>query len=110
VVSVMPRPYFTPGKGPRYPLYRWLGGPQSRSGHRGYSKNLLVDESGIIRTQMGSTIDQNMVAGHGTLCTIPPRNSNLSVFYLIKMYKIILGRSSAIPERLEKAVAAELYG
>jgi hypothetical protein len=24
-----------PGKGPRYPLYRRLGGPQSRSGHRG---------------------------------------------------------------------------
>jgi hypothetical protein len=23
------------GKGPRYPLYRRLGGPQSRSGHRG---------------------------------------------------------------------------
>jgi hypothetical protein len=24
-----------PGKDPRYPLYRRLGGPQSRSGHRG---------------------------------------------------------------------------
>jgi hypothetical protein len=30
------RPRFTPGgKDPRYPLYRRLGGPQSRSGHRG---------------------------------------------------------------------------
>jgi hypothetical protein len=28
-----------PGKGLRYPLYRRLGGPQSRSGHRGYRKN-----------------------------------------------------------------------
>jgi hypothetical protein len=27
------------GKDPRYPLYRRLGGPQSRSGHRGYRKN-----------------------------------------------------------------------
>jgi hypothetical protein len=27
-------------KDPRYPLYRRLGGPQSRSGHRGYRKNL----------------------------------------------------------------------
>jgi hypothetical protein len=26
---------------PRYPLYRRLGGPQSRSGHRGYRKNPL---------------------------------------------------------------------
>jgi hypothetical protein len=29
------------GKDPRYPLDRRLGGPQSQSGHRGYSKNLL---------------------------------------------------------------------
>jgi hypothetical protein len=29
------------GKDSRYPLYRRLGGPQSRSGHRGYGKNLL---------------------------------------------------------------------
>jgi hypothetical protein len=28
-------------KDPRYPLYRRLGGPQSRSGHRGYRKNPL---------------------------------------------------------------------
>jgi hypothetical protein len=36
VVSVTPRPRFYPrGKDPRYPLYRRLGGPQSRSGHRG---------------------------------------------------------------------------
>jgi hypothetical protein len=28
-VSVTPRPRFTPGKGPWYPLYRRLGGPQS---------------------------------------------------------------------------------
>jgi hypothetical protein len=34
VVSITPRPRFSPGKGPRYPLYRRLGGPQSRSGHR----------------------------------------------------------------------------
>jgi hypothetical protein len=29
------------GKDPRYPLYRRLGGPQSRSRHRGYRKSLL---------------------------------------------------------------------
>jgi hypothetical protein len=28
-------PRFEPGKGPRYPLHSRLGGPQSRSGHRG---------------------------------------------------------------------------
>jgi hypothetical protein len=42
VVSVTPRPRFTPGeRTPRYPLYRRLGGPQSWSGHRGYRKNSL---------------------------------------------------------------------
>jgi hypothetical protein len=42
VVSVTPRPRFSPGKGlPRYPLYRRLGGPQSQSGHRGQRKNPL---------------------------------------------------------------------
>jgi hypothetical protein len=34
VVTVMPRE-----KDPRYPLYRRLGGPQSRSGYRGWRKN-----------------------------------------------------------------------
>jgi hypothetical protein len=29
------------GRGPCYPLYSMLGGPQSRSGHRGYRKNHL---------------------------------------------------------------------
>jgi hypothetical protein len=35
---------FTPGKEPRYPLERKLGGPQSRSGRCGAEKNL--DPSG----------------------------------------------------------------
>jgi hypothetical protein len=30
-----------PGKRPWHPLYRTLGGPQSRSGQRGWRKNLL---------------------------------------------------------------------
>jgi hypothetical protein len=30
-----------PGRDPRYPLYRRLGGPQSRSGHRGKRNNPL---------------------------------------------------------------------
>jgi hypothetical protein len=29
----------TPGKGPRYPLERELGGPHSKSGHRDHRKN-----------------------------------------------------------------------
>jgi hypothetical protein len=33
-----PQPRLSPGIGPWYPLYRRLGGPQSRSGHRGYWK------------------------------------------------------------------------
>jgi hypothetical protein len=40
--SVTPLPRFTPGgKDPRYLAYRRLGGPQSRSGHRGNRKNPL---------------------------------------------------------------------
>jgi hypothetical protein len=36
-----PAALYSRGKDPRYPLYRRLGGPQSRSGHRGYRKNPL---------------------------------------------------------------------
>jgi hypothetical protein len=36
-----PAALYPRGKDPRYPLYRRLGGPQSRSGHRGYRKNPL---------------------------------------------------------------------
>jgi hypothetical protein len=43
VVSVTPLPrFYSRGKDPRYPLYRRLGGPQSRSGHRGQRKNPLL--------------------------------------------------------------------
>jgi hypothetical protein len=36
-----PASLYPRGKDPRYPLYRRLGGLQSRSGHRGYRKNPL---------------------------------------------------------------------
>jgi hypothetical protein len=35
VVSFTPRPLYSLGKSPRYPLYRRVGGPQSQSGQRG---------------------------------------------------------------------------
>jgi hypothetical protein len=40
-----PRPCraLAPGKGLRYPLFRRLGGPQSRSGHRNYTKLLRAN-------------------------------------------------------------------
>jgi hypothetical protein len=42
VISVTSRPRCRPpGKGPKVPLDRRLGGAQSRSGHRGYRKSLL---------------------------------------------------------------------
>jgi hypothetical protein len=41
LLSVTPRPRFTPGNNPRYPLDRWLGEPQSWSGHRIYRRNHL---------------------------------------------------------------------
>jgi hypothetical protein len=36
-----PAALYPRGKDPRYPLYRRLGGSQSRCGHRGYRKNPL---------------------------------------------------------------------
>jgi hypothetical protein len=39
VVSFTPRPLYLQGKTPWYPLYRRLGGPQSRSGRGGEEKN-----------------------------------------------------------------------
>jgi hypothetical protein len=38
----------------------------------GYCQRALVDESGIIRTQMGTHNRPVMVAVHGTHCEIPP--------------------------------------
>jgi hypothetical protein len=40
VVSFTPRPLYPRGNRPRYPLYRRLGGPQSRSERHGEEKNL----------------------------------------------------------------------
>jgi hypothetical protein len=34
-----PAALYPRGKSPQYPLYRRLGGPQSRSGRRGYKKS-----------------------------------------------------------------------
>jgi hypothetical protein len=42
----------------------------------GISQRPLVDESGMIRIQTGSTIDQKIATVHGTLCTILSRNNN----------------------------------
>jgi hypothetical protein len=57
-----------PGKGPRYPLDRRLGGPQSRSGHRGYRK--------ILCPRPGSNLDrpvvQSVVRHHTYWATPPP--------------------------------------
>jgi hypothetical protein len=39
VVSFTPRPLYSQGKSPFYPLDRRLGGPQSRSGRGGEEKN-----------------------------------------------------------------------
>jgi hypothetical protein len=39
VVSFTPRPLYSQGKSPWYPLDRRLGGPQSRSGRGGEEKN-----------------------------------------------------------------------
>jgi hypothetical protein len=45
----------------------------------GICKGALVDESGMIRTLMGTHNKSEIVAVHGKLCTIQPRNSNQKV-------------------------------
>jgi hypothetical protein len=40
------------------------------------NQRALVDESGVIRTQMGKHNRSENGCTHGTLCTIPPHNSN----------------------------------
>jgi hypothetical protein len=42
----------------------------------GICQTALVDESGKIRTEMGTHNEKNKSTIHGTLCTIPRRNSN----------------------------------
>jgi hypothetical protein len=49
----------------------------------GNCQRALVDESGIIRTQMNTHNRSVMVAVLGTLCAIPPRN-NISIFLKVK--------------------------
>jgi hypothetical protein len=44
VVSFTPRPIYSRGKSPRYPVDRRLGGPQSRSGRHGEVK--ILDTTG----------------------------------------------------------------
>jgi len=39
---------FTPGEGTLGPLNRWLGRPESKSGHFGEEKKSLVIDAGII--------------------------------------------------------------
>jgi hypothetical protein len=38
------------------------------------NQRAVVGESGLIRTEMGCTTDQNIAAVHGTLCKLPFRN------------------------------------
>jgi hypothetical protein len=53
------------------------GSPDSVLGiFAGTYQKALVDETEIIRTQMGTHNRSEMVAVHGTLYMIPPRTSN----------------------------------
>jgi hypothetical protein len=49
-VALKPR-----AKDPRYPLYRRLGGPQSQSGHRGYTKILFASAGDRTSTARSSS-------------------------------------------------------
>ena len=72
VVSVTPRPHFTPGK-TRYPLYRRLCGPQGRSGR---AENLVPTG---IRSRTGIATDRSQslyrlsYRAH-TICTVWGQN------------------------------------
>jgi hypothetical protein len=61
VVSFMARQLYPQGKSPWYPLDRRLGGPQSRSGHRGEEKNSQPHRESNPRTPIIQPgIDQNI--------------------------------------------------
>jgi hypothetical protein len=66
VVSFTPRPLYPRERAPRYPLYRRLGGPQSRSGQHGEVK--ILDPTGI-RTSTSQVVQP--VASRYTDCSIP---------------------------------------
>jgi len=60
VVSSTPRPHFTPEK-TRYRLYRWLGGPQGRSGRAG----------NLVPTEIRSRTVQSVVSRYTDWATRP---------------------------------------
>jgi hypothetical protein len=65
-----------PTKAPRYPLYRSLGGPQSRSGDRGYSKIFFLCR--------GSNLDRSVVqsvARHYTDRATPAPETSRALLY-----------------------------
>jgi hypothetical protein len=66
-----------PGKDPRYPLDRKLGGPQSRSGHRGQSKNLLP----LLGIEADRPVVQFVVRHYWLSYTIFHITRNLTVVY-----------------------------
>jgi hypothetical protein len=70
VVSLMPRPLYPRGKSPRYPLNRWLGGPQSRSGRDREVKILTLP-----RLELRPPSVVQPVASLYTDCAIPAPSS-----------------------------------
>jgi hypothetical protein len=63
VVSFTPRPPYTWEKSPRYPLYRRLGGPQSRSEQCGEEK--ILDPIGTrARTPLSPSLSTEYITFH----------------------------------------------
>jgi hypothetical protein len=84
VVSFTPRPLYSRGKSPRYPLDRKLGGPQSRSGRRGEEKILALPGHEL-----------RLVASRYTDWAIPaPESSMLRIKLIITISEALTALSS----------------
>jgi hypothetical protein len=93
VVNFTPWPLYPRGKSPRYPLSRWLGGPQSRSGRFGEEK--INDPTGT-RTPIPLSSSPPVILGFIMWSTI--YKSVLVIYYVCSTKHCIRDRFQAIPQ------------
>jgi hypothetical protein len=98
VVSFTTRPLYPQGKIPWYPLYRRLGGPQSRSGHGGEEKIPSSRRESNPRTPIVQPVAQRYVQAASTpyecLLLTPPSiwGVDWGWFFMIKPRAHCVGR------------------
>jgi hypothetical protein len=83
VVSFSPLPLYLPGKNPRYPSDRRLGGSQSRSGSCGEEKHLVPAEN---QTPAVQPVDRRY-----TEWAIPPHFDNIKINSVLRFILQLVG-------------------